>query len=525
MKKSEGAENELKTHDRPSGGERSTFDFVEALLDVEILGIVVLDREGICRFFNRGAGLLTGYSRDECIGGPLPGGILDRKDEEYIKKKIEAGSAISNLEVRIKRRDESEKDVILSVSRLNAHDPVNGYVIFIVDNTEKKHLQNLLLHSQKMEIVGEMAGGIAHDFNNLLEGILGYTSFMMGLVENESELYSYLEIVFNAAKKASDLSDRLLTFSKDQDTEKTPLNINTILKEVVKLLERSIDKRVTIEMNLSKDVKEVLGASGQLEQALLNVCLNARDAMPNGGKLMMSSENVFIDRSYPRLSWKMSIGEYVKISIADTGIGMNKETMTKIFEPFFTTKKRSEGTGLGLSMVYGIVDKHGGFINVYSEVGEGTVFNIYLPASGGPAPEEKVAEKREDIPLGKNEKVLFIDDEPVVRDLGRDMLVKLGYNVLTAGGADEGMKLFKENIDKLDLVILDIIMPGASGQDLFREMTRLNPKVKVILSSGYNRGFLEEDLANEEGVHFIQKPYAMEELARQVRKILDSDRS
>jgi len=506
---------------RMDGGVRFAA-IVNAFLDVEIVGIIVLSEDGVCELFNRGAEIITGYERDEIIGKELPLEVFSGKGSARVADAIRRRDSINNLELKVQRKDRSEKDIILSMSpfRSSVSDYV-GYVIFLIDNTEKRYLQNLLLHSQKMEIVGEMAGGLAHDFNNLLEGILGYTSFAMQHVAEKDRVYSYLQIISQSAKKAADLSDRLLTFSKDQETEFTPVNVNSLLKSVVKLLERSIDKKISIELQLNRELKGVLGASGQLEQAFLNVCLNARDAMPKGGKLMITSENVQLDESYPRLSLKMKQGEYVKVSIADTGVGMDKETMERIFEPFFTTKRRSEGTGLGLSMVYGIIDRHDGFINVYSEPYKGTVFNIYLPASGERVPEERVVEKAGEVPMGDGEVILFIDDEPIVRDLGRDMLRKLGYEVLIAGGAEEGMRIFNDRMNDLDLVILDVIMPGASGQKHYWKMKKLRPDVTILLSSGYNKGFLEESLATGADVNFIQKPYSMEELAKKVRELLD----
>lgn len=518
---SKGAEGAVGKESQSSGTHFSAM--ISAFLDVEIVGIIVLSGEGLCELFNRGAENISGYERDEIVGKELPLEVFSGKHSEKVADAVKRKESIKNLELKLTRKDGSEKDVILSMSPFRSSvSDYEGYIFFLIDNTEKKYLQNLLLHSQKMEIVGEMAGGLAHDFNNILEGILGYTSFVMQHITEEDRIYPYLQVISQSAHKAAELSDRLLTFSKDQETELTAVNVNSLLKSVVKLLERSIDKKVSIELHLSKDVKGVLGASGQLEQAFLNVCLNARDAMPRGGKLVISSENVVLDETYPRLSLKMEPGEYVKVSISDTGIGMDRETLARIFEPFFTTKQRSEGTGLGLSMVYGIVDRHGGFINVYSEPNNGTVFNIYLPASGERVPEEGPAEKVKDIPLGKGETILFIDDEPIVRDLGMDMLSKLGYRVLIAGGAEEGMRLFRERMSELDLIILDVIMPGASGQELYNEMKAMRPDVTILLSSGYNKGFLEGSLDGGSSVNFIQKPYSMEELAKKVRVLLDS---
>jgi len=509
--------------DEPLETAKGLDEYMSSVLMNDIVGIAVLDADNVYRIFNRGAEELTGYKRRDLIGKPAPKRFFSEEDRRSIAQQIEASGAVENMEIRFARKDGGVKDIMLSMTvQRDSTGDITGYTQFLIDNTEKKHLQNLLLQAQKMEIVGEMAGGIAHDFNNLLEGILGYTTFMMDLIDEGHELRSYLEIIERSAKKASSLTDRLLTFSRDRGRDDSLVDCNTLLREVVKLLERTIDKRIIIELNLKKNLKPVQGAAGQLEAALLNVCLNARDAMPEGGKLLISSETVSVDDTYPVLSWKMKPGNYVRISISDTGMGMDQETKAKIFEPFFTTKKRGEGTGLGLNMVYGIIDKHDGFINVYSEIGQGTVVNIYLPSFEG---EVQGAEERPDdtgeVPAGKNEVILVIDDEPIIRDLSREMLGTLGYEPLTAGGAVEGMGIFKEEISRINLVILDIIMPHASGQEVLKEIRALKPDILVLLTSGYNRTFIGDDIIDDENVYFIQKPYSMEELAREVRRLLD----
>ncbi len=491
---------------------------INCIMENNVVGIAVSDVGGVYKSFNLGAEQLTGYSRGEIVGKDPPPAIFLEEDTSAINKALALQGHVENMEVRLKRRDGGLREVSLSVSSC-----ANGceYIQFIIDNTEKKHLQSLLLHSQKMEVVGEMAGGIAHDFNNLLEGILGYTTFMMDMIESGNELRSYLEIVERSAKKASDLTERLLTFSRDEGKVSSLVNCNTLLREVVKLLERTIDRRIVIEVKLEKNLNAIRGAAGQIEQAFLNACLNARDAMSEGGKLYISSENVVLDKSYPPLSLNMGSGKYVRVSVTDTGVGMDKETQNRMFEPFFTTKKRGEGTGLGLNMVYGIVHNHGGFINVYSEIGKGTVFNIYIPAHDDRAPEDVVEREWQEVPAGKGEKILVIDDEPIVRDLSMEMLEKLGYKAIVAGDADDGMRKFKEQKDDIELVVLDIILPGASGHEVFKRMREIKSDTLVLLSSGYNRAFVGEEFINGSQIDFIQKPYSMEDLAREVRRILD----
>lgn len=507
--------------DKHQSGE-GFMNVASSILENDVVGIAVLDAEGVYRVFNRGAEMLTGYSREDVLGYAPPDNLFSPDDQRLIGEALKSQGRVENMELIIRRKDGDEKHVIMSMSsRTVGGEDKRVCVQFLLDNTEKKHMQKLLLHSQKMEIVGEMAGGIAHDFNNLLEGILGYTTFMMDLIEEHHELRSYLEIIERSAKKASDLTERLLTFSKDAGKRASPVDCNVLLQEVVKLLERMIDRRIVIEMDLDKNVKTVRGAAGKLEQAFLNVCLNARDAMPSGGKLQISSENIVINDTYPRLSWNMKRGEYVRISVSDTGSGMDSEIRSKMFEPFFTTKNRGEGTGLGLNIVYGIVHNHEGFINVYSEAGRGTVFNMYLPAHEAKVGEEMAREAKGEIPGGDNEMILFIDDEPIVRELGRNLLEKLGYRAITAGSAEDGLHIFKKRGDDIDLVVIDVIMPGASGQEAMKKMRERKPGVLVVLSSGYSKNFLSEEITEDARVSFIQKPYSMEELAREIRKCLD----
>jgi two-component system cell cycle sensor histidine kinase/response regulator CckA len=505
--------------------EKKDGEFLEILrtvFDNNTLGISVLDGEGVCLEVNRGVKRLTGFDSSDMKGRRVAGGIFSNEEENIIKNAIENRVDVENMEVCILRKGGGEKNLIVNMApRYGEDGELKGYIQFLIDNTEKKHLQNLLMRSQKMEIVGEMAGGIAHDFNNLLEGVLGYTTFMIDLVGENHELRSYLDIVRSSAKKASELTERLLTFSGDRGTEEKLVNCNVLIKEVVKLLERTIDRKISIELSLEEEINAVKGSSGQLEQAFLNVCLNARHAMPDGGKLMISSENVEIGGTQPRIDLNMKRGKYVKVSIADTGIGMDRETRARIFEPFFTTKERSEGTGLGLSMVYGIINNHGGFINVYSEVGEGSVFNIYLPSASKQAPVPKKAPGKGEIPEGNGECILIIDDEPMVRELARDMLEKLNYRPLVAGGAGEGIEIFKDKMDEIAVVILDVIMPHASGKEVLKNIREIKEDTRVIISSGYNESFIGEEILQDVKIKFIQKPYSMEKLAVEVKRVVD----
>ncbi len=494
---------------------------IDSILDSDAAGITVLDAKGRYLLFNRGAEALTGYDRGEIIGKRIPDSLYSPGDRDVVEAALFSATPLINREIRIRRKDGSEKDLILSMShRRSGEGEQDHYLQVFIDNSEKKHLDQLLLQSQKMETIGDMAGGIAHDFNNLLEGILGYTTFMKDLVPEGHELRSYLEIIERSAGKASEFTERLLTLSNGKERDENLVNCNVLLRGVTKLLEKTVDKNIILELNLKKDLKAVRGSAGMLEQAFLNICMNAWDAMPAGGKLVISSDNVRVDETFPRMSLKMETGEYVRISISDTGIGMDSRTVNRIFKPFFTTKRRGEGAGLGLNVVYGIVDSHGGFINVYSEIGQGTTFNIYLRAESTEVPEEDWTLEHRESPRGNGETVLVIDDEPMIIDIGRAMLCKLGYKVITAGEVELGLEYFNDRKDEIDIVILDVVMPGTNGRDILREIRRVKPLVPVILSSGYDRSVIDEDFAADVNLFFMQKPYSMDDLGRHVHKSL-----
>jgi PAS domain S-box-containing protein len=493
-------------------------DLLRTVLDNDTLGIVVLDSTGGVAFFNVAAERMTGYQRDELIGRPLPSTLFREADTTAIASVIAAGVRLENREAQLRRKGGGAKDVILGAAPLRAGDgSSSGYACFLIDNTEKRHLQSLLLQSQRMDLVSEMAGGIAHDFNNLLEGILGYASFMMDLIDESHELHQYLEIVEQSARKASELTDRLMTFSRFGDRGESSVDCNALLQEVGKICERTIDPRITLEMDLGEGLEAVPGAPGALETAFLNISLNARDAMPDGGTLRITSRNVNIDDTYPRLDWNMEPGAYVRLSFSDTGRGMDAETRRRIFEPFFTTKERGEGAGLGMTLVYGVVKNHGGFINVYSEPEKGTVVNIYLPT--GSSADRPAAQQVGAAPRGSGELVLVIEDEQMVRDLTRDLLEKLGYRVVTASDAGSGIEAFLQRGDDISVVLLDLIVPGGGGES-FHRIREARPDIPVVLVSGYNRTYVDALIMGSDPVSFLQKPYSMADLAVAVHDIL-----
>jgi len=508
--------------EKGASGYGELYEVVTSFLGSQVLGVVVLDEKRVCRIFNKGMEELTGCKQKDMIGSKILEIIFSEEDRAGIRKALNSGESINNREMEISAANGIRRDVIFSMTpKYSRGGKLSGCLMVMTDNTEKKRLRKLLIQSQKMETVGEMAGGIAHDFNNLLEGILGYTTFLMDTREEDEYLQDKLKVIEETARKASRLTSRLLSFSGDLGLENKPVDCNLVIAEVAKLLRRTIDKNIGIKLEPCADLRAVIGSVVRLEQAFLNVCLNARDAMPDGGEIVITTENTTIDSSYPRLSLNMEMGEYVRVSISDTGVGMSDEIKEKVFEPFFTTKKRDNGTGLGLSMVYGIVKNHGGFVNIYSEVGEGTTFSIYLP-SGGERDmlEETVPAVKEKVPMGSGETVLLVDDEPVVRELGIDMLESLGYRVLIAEDGWQGEIMFKKNIEEIDIVVLDIVMPGESGGELLKFIKKLSPEMPVLISSGFNRDRVDERMLESEEIEFIQKPYSMDELGIEIGKLL-----
>ena len=387
---------------------------------------------------------------------------------------------------------------------------------------EKAVLQEQLRQSQKVEAIGRLAGGIAHDFNNLLTVIKGYSQLSSFELKEGDPLRVNIDEIQNAAERAASLTRQLLAFSRRQVMEMKALDLNTLLRDLEKMLRRVIGEDIEMVIQLAEDLGRVRADVGQIEQVIMNLVVNAKDAMPSGGKLTIETANVELDESYARSHVDVRHGHYVMFSVSDTGVGMTPEVRERIFEPFFTTKEMGKGTGLGLSTTYGIVKQSEGHIWVYSVQGKGTTFKIYLPRVNEPLEEIRKEVLKEELPRG-NETILIVEDEEEVRKLAGKILEKRGYRILETSNGDDALLACERRKSPIHLMLADIVMPGMSGSELAKLLIPLYPEIKILYMSGYTDNAIVRHGVLEKGVNYIQKPFTMEGLARKVREVLDKD--
>lgn len=380
--------------------------------------------------------------------------------------------------------------------------------------------QELLHQAEKMEAIGQLAGGIAHDFNNQLAGIVGYADMLREELSNSPELALYADNILLATRRASDLTSQLLAFARKGKYRAVSIDIHNIIHEVVNILMRTIDKRIIIKQHLDAQFPTTRGDPTQIQNAIMNVALNARDAMKNSGELIFSTLNVMLDEEYCRNNpYEIEPGEYVQLCITDDGIGMDEATKKRVFEPFFTTKEQGKGTGMGLASVYGTLKNHHGTINVYSEAGHGTTMKLYFPRHTSDALTKEQPMNKAEVLMG-NVHILLVDDEDIVLDSTSRILEKIGYKVSVCRNGKEAIQLFRENWQGIDLVILDMVMPVLSGRETYLALKEINPDVLTLLSSGYSingeaRGILDDGVKG-----FIQKPFRIFELSQKVAELL-----
>ncbi|MGA8830143.1 MAG: ATP-binding protein [Desulfomonilaceae bacterium] len=459
--------------------------------------------------------------------------LVGKKVTEAIPGIKEAHPELFEIYGRVASTGQSEKfeigfkplDVFLNISVFS---PAKDHFIAVFENVtdrrqaqkENEALQAQFIQAQKMEAIGTLAGGIYHDFNNLLQIIVGYSEILLQRKQCDESDYADLEQIYEAGKRGAELIQGLMTFSRKADIQTKPINLEVQIRQFKNILSRTIHKMIRIELIFDPALALIKADPGQIEQVLMNLAVNARDAMDDKGKITIGAKNRILDETYCNTHVGVKPGAYVLLTVSDTGTGMDKETLSHIFEPFFTTKQEGKGTGLGLATVYGIVKRHNGSIDCVSEPGYGTTFKIYLPAI---PPDEKVSiDKTPVAPKRGMETILIVDDEESVRIISSRMLKSAGYGVLTACNGKQAVDLFKREGWNVSLVILELLMPVMDGQECLEEILRIDPKAKVMIATGVPTNNEKTNLAIASGAKVaVHKPYDMTEMLKMVRDILD----
>ncbi len=493
---------------------------IENALDL----IAVVASDGAIRYVSPSVERILGY--DPARVGDLNVFDLIHPDDlaegkENLRRALETGTRFEQVGLRVRRSDGSWR----TLSMMGKPSPPDvgtcGLIINARDVTEGRALEEQLRQSQKMEAVGRLAGGIAHDFNNLLTAILGYAEIAAGRLKPEDPSWLDLSEIVKAAQRAADLTRQLLAFSRKQVLELRVIDLNRVVTTTHKMLRRLIGEDVELVLSLKKRLGSVKADTGQIEQVLLNLAVNSRDAMPKGGTLTIETSEIELAESYSTLHFDVPPGPYVVLAVSDTGTGMDAKTLSHVFEPFFTTKEAGKGTGLGLSTVYGVVKQSGGHVTAYSEPGVGTTFKIYLPRVED-APETDHGSSAPAALAGGTETILVVEDEEAVRRLACRALEAQGYTVLSAAGAREAIRLCEEHAGKIHLMLTDVVMPGVSGRDLARSAAAIRPSLRVLFMSGYTDDAIVHHGVLDAGTPFLQKPFTPRSLAQKVRWVLDT---
>ena len=491
-----------------------------ALLDQAQDAILVRDLDQKILFWNKGAEKIYGWAAAEAVG---------RNAKELLFKGSSAqfdAAARAVLrdgewqgEIRQIRRD-GEEIIVESRWTLvrDEKGQPNSILVINTDVTEKKRMESQFLRAQRMESIGTLAGGIAHDLNNVLSPILMAID-MLQLKTTDEASRKWLDVLRTNAERGGNMVRQVLSFARGVEGERVALQPKHLIKEIVKILRETLPKSIEINFQIPKDLWIISADATQIHQVLMNLCVNARDAMPEGGSISIKAENVFVDENYARMHLEAKPGRFVMISVADTGPGMSVEIQSRIFEPFFTTKEMTKGTGLGLSTALTIVKSHGGFINVYSELHKGSQFTLYLPALDTPGAINSAA-LQTDLPLGNGELILVVDDEESIREITRGTLETFGYTVLTASDGTEALAHYADKKNEIAAVLTDMVMPFMDGPATIRALQRMNPKVRIIAASGLGAGQHAGEGALEGVSVFLNKPYTAEKLLKTLAQVL-----
>jgi len=481
----------------------------------------IIDKKGTILYVNNYIKKITGYKPEELINKNWWTTFFQEPEDYQIRDLFDSFKSgdVRNYEMSLMSKNNEKR--IISWNSINERDS-DGNIVFITiigsDVTEKKKLEERMIQSQRLEAVGTLAGGLAHDFNNILTNITGYTSLLKLQLEKTHPIYKKILSIDRSAFRAAKITKQLLSFAKEEKYDVEPIDLNSTVKSVYQIIRETFDKRIAIALNLDSDLHIIEGDSGQLEQILLNLCINARDSLQQKGTITIGTRNVRFSKPYSDPLFNAPSGSYVLLQVSDNGKGMKPEILQKIFEPFFTTK--SNGTGMGLAMVYGIVKSHGGFIKIESELDHGSTFNVYFPRlKKRPVAKKQKQYKQKQSKKGK-ETILFIDNEENVTEAANIYLTELGYNVFTAVNGKEALNTFCEHMDDIDIVVLDVILPEISGKETFIELIKIKPDLKILISSGYTIDNDVREMLSNGALDFIQKPFSFEQLAGLIRKFL-----
>ncbi|MFH1117908.1 MAG: response regulator [Pseudomonadota bacterium] len=487
--------------------------------------VMITDSQGAIVYVNPAFERTSGYSKEEAYGRSariVKSGEHGPEFYQVMWTALLNGNTWSgHLINRTKNGDIYEEEAVISPVR-NKQGEIVNYVAVKRDVTQEALLEKQLREAQKMQAIGTLTGGIAHDFNNLLHIIAGNSELLLMDTPPTGPGYGELKAINMAAARGSDLVKRMLTFGRRVEARLEPMDLNEEIRQVERLLYRTIPKMIETELDLAEDLKLIDGDVSQVEQVLVNLALNARDAMPDGGRLIIETANVHLDEAYCRMNPSARPGSYVLLAVSDTGSGMDGRIVERVFEPFFSTKSPDKGSGLGLSVVFGIVKLHGGHIKCYSEPGIGTTFRIYLPV----AEKEKGLEKPlfQETACGGTETLLVADDEELIRELAGKILSGAGYSVVVAADGRECVDLYRQRKSAISLIILDLIMPGMGGKECLEELLRINPLVKVLIASGFSVNGQTRATLEAGAKGYVSKPFNMKELLRSVRRVLDGGR-
>ncbi|HEY2897886.1 MAG TPA: PAS domain S-box protein, partial [Gemmatimonadaceae bacterium] len=500
-----------------------------AVVDDSPLAIVIAAPDLTISRWNDAAVKQFGWTAEEAIGQSLLMLIPDDRREEFTEQRarLEAGVVVTNFETQRIRRDGTVRDVNISKCALRSGGELSGIVSIISDSTDRKRLEAQYRQAQKMEAVGQLAGGVAHDFNNLLTVIISYSQMLLADIAEDSSARADVQEIKGAAERAALLTKQLLAFSRQQVLRPHILDLNLVIGGLEHMLRRLLREDIGIVLTLDQDLGAVAADPGQIEQIVMNLVVNARDAMPGGGRLSVETMNVSFDSPYQvRASEaQLEAGAYVMIAVSDNGSGMSAQVQARIFEPFFTTKRMNEGTGLGLSTVYGIVKQSGGYITVYSEIGHGTTFKIYLPRVDAAADSAVLDDGASMHSTKGGETVLIVEDDNALRTVACRALQQCGYEVLVASDGAEALEQCARHGGGLHLVVTDMVMPEMSGIELAESIALSYPEIKVLLMSGYTRDEAARRGIASDRYAFLEKPFTPSKLAAKVRELLDGGRT